>query len=89
VVESIVEPQYTVEPLTKFVPVTASDNVAGLVRLPATAELGVSVVIVGPETVNGLVVETAVAVFWTVILPDPVEASWVLVTYAVRELALL
>jgi tripartite-type tricarboxylate transporter receptor subunit TctC len=34
-------------PLTKFVPATVTERVAGLVRLPTTAELGVSVEIVG------------------------------------------
>jgi hypothetical protein len=62
VVASAVEPPYTVDtPLTKFVPATASERVAGLVRLPAKAELGVSVVIVGPLTVNTLAPDTPYA----------------------------
>jgi hypothetical protein len=74
------------EPPTKFVPATATERVAGLVRLPATAELGVSPEIVGLVTVKVLALEVAVAPpFWTVTLPDPEVASWVLVTYAVSE----
>ena len=43
-----VAPQYTVEPPTKFVPVTPSEKGA----LPAEAEVGVSDVIVGPTMVT-------------------------------------
>jgi hypothetical protein len=70
----------------KLAPVTV---IGVAVVVPATIELRLSDAIVGPETVNGLAADAAVAVFWTVMLPGPEEASWVLVTYAVSELALL
>jgi hypothetical protein len=49
------------------------------VVVPATIEGRLSEAMVGPRTVNVLAADVAVAVFWTVILPGPEEASWVLV----------
>lgn len=83
VVVSCVAPHITVEPLAKLDPVTVSVNGA----LPETAEAGVNSVIAGPLTVNVLAVDTPVA-FRTVTLWAPAEASWVLVTDAVSEVAL-
>ena len=58
------------------------------VVVPAAIEVGLSAVIVGPLTVNVRAAEEAVLEFWTVTLCGPAEASWVLVTAAVSEVAL-
>jgi hypothetical protein len=71
VVVSCVEPQYTFEAATKFVPLTLRVKPAP----PAAADAGINDPIVGPVRVNVLAVEEAVLVFWTVIFPDPAEAS--------------
>jgi len=84
VVASCVEPQYTFEAATKFVPVTVSVKSAP----PAAADAGLSDTIVGPVTVNALAEEDAVLMFWTVIFADPAEASWALRTDAVSEFGL-
>ena len=79
-----VEFHSTVEPLTKLVPVTVSVKGA----LPATAEVGLSDVIVGPPMVKVYAADEAALEFWTVTFGDPAEASWVLVTAAVSEAGL-
>ena len=84
VVASAVAPHSTVEPLTKFDPVTVS--VKG--TPPATAEAGLSNEIEGPLTVNVLAVEDAALEFRTATFGDPAAASWVAVTAAVSEVAL-
>jgi hypothetical protein len=55
---------------------------------PAAIEAGNSDVIVGPSIVNILAEEEAALEFWTVTAGDPARASCVLVTAAVREVAL-
>jgi len=80
-----VVPQYTVEPPTKFSPVTVSVKPAS----PAAAEALDSDVIVGPVTVKELAVEAEELELRTVTFCDPAERSWALVTVAVREVALL
>jgi hypothetical protein len=72
-------------PLTKFVPVTVSVKLESV----AAAAVELSVPIVGALTVKVLAEVTAVAVFWTVTLPAPEVASWVAVTVAVSDVALL
>jgi hypothetical protein len=84
VVVSGVVPHITVEPATKFVPVTVSVKGAP----PATAEGGLSDAMVGPLTVNALAEEEAALVFWTVTFGDPAEVTWALATAAVSEVAL-
>jgi len=79
-----VEPHITVEPLRKPVPATASVKA----EPPATAVAGVKDVIFGALMVNVDPVEEAVLVFFTLTLTVPAEASWVLVTAAVSEVAL-
>ena len=74
----------TVEPLRKPVPATASVKA----EAPATAVAGVNDVIFGALMVNVDPVEEAVLVFFTLTLTVPAEASWVLVTAAVSEVAL-
>jgi len=74
----------TVEPATKFIPVTASVKGAP----PAAVEAGDSDVMVGPSIVNVLAEEEAALEFWTATAGDPADASCVLVTAAVREVAL-
>ena len=83
-VASGVEFHTTVEPATKPIPVTVRVKAA----LPAAHVAGLIAVIVGPLRVNVADGEEAVAEFWTVTLCDPTEASWVLVTAAVSEVAL-
>jgi len=58
------------------------------VVVPAGIEVGLSAVIVGPLTVNVRAAEEAALEFWTVTFCGPAEASWVLVTAAVSEVAL-
>ena len=70
-VVSGVAPHITVEPPTKFTPVTVSVKGAP----PATAEVGLSDVIAGPLTVNGAAEEEAALEFCTVIFTDPAAAS--------------
>jgi len=84
VVVSGVVPHITLEPATKFVPVTVSVKGAP----PAAIEVGLSDAIVGLLAVNVAAEEEAALVFWTVTLDDPAEASWVLVTAAVSEVEL-
>ena len=81
---SAVEPHITVEPLRKFVPATVSVNEDD----PAATVAGVKDAILGAPMVNVDPVEDAVLVFFTVTLAVPAEASWVLVTAAVSEVAL-
>ena len=83
-VASGVEFHSTVEPATKFIPVTVSVKGAP----PAKAEAGLSDAMAGPLTVNALAGEEAVLVFWTVTFGEPAEASWALVTAAVSDVAL-
>jgi hypothetical protein len=66
-----VAPQYTVEPATKFVPVTLSEKGA----LPAGAELGVSDAIVGPTTVTVDTEDLAPPGLCTVRLSVPMPAT--------------
>ena len=84
-VASGVEPQITLDPEMKFVPATV---IATADELPATADDGVSELIVGPLTVNTLADEAAVGVFCTVTLTAPAVASRVVDTDAVSEVAL-
>jgi hypothetical protein len=84
VVVNGVEPHITLDPLTKFIPVTVS--VKG--ESPAAIDVGLSDVIVGPPTVNAIAEEEAVLEFFTVTFGDPAEASWALVTLAVSDVAL-
>jgi len=79
-----VEPHITVEPLRKPVPVTVRVKA----EPPAAAVAGLSDVILGALMVNVDPVEDAVLVFFTVTLAVPAEASWVVVTAAVSEVAL-
>lgn len=86
-------PQYTVDawvpfvPLTKFVPFTVRVMV---LPLPATAELGLSDVIVGPFTVNEMAFEAvAPDALMTVTFTAPDVASSVEVTAAVSEVGVL
>jgi hypothetical protein len=83
VVASGVAPQFTAELAAKFVPVTVSVKVVA----PATAEVGLSDVIAGPSTVKVLAEDTPVGLC-TVTLCSPALASCVLVTAAVRDVAL-
>lgn len=64
-------PHSTLEPATKFVPITVSAKPAP----PATAEVGLSDAIIGLLTVNAIAEDEAVLVFCTVIFGDPAEAS--------------
>jgi hypothetical protein len=84
VVVSDIVPQTTVEPLRKFVPVTVIVKPDD----PAMPVAGLSEVSVGPFTWNVLAAEDEVLVFFTVTLTGPAEASCVLVTAAVSEVAL-
>jgi len=70
VVVSAVAPHITVEPLTKFVPATVSVNAAP----PASAEVGLREVIVGPATVNVDAEDFAPPGLCTVMLSAPVLA---------------
>ena len=79
-----VEPHITVEPLTKLEPATVRVKAAP----PARAVEGVKDVIFGAPMVNVDAEEDAVLVFFTVTAALPAEASWVVVTAAVREVAL-
>jgi hypothetical protein len=72
------------EPLTKFVPVTVSEKKVA----PATAELGLSDVMVGALTVNVRATEEAVLELCTVTFCCPAEASWAVVTVAASEVVL-
>ena len=83
-VASGVRPQYTVEPLTKLVPVTVSVNPA----LPAVAAMGFNKAMEGPSTRNAAAGEVAALEFWTVMPGDPAAASCAPVTAAVSEVAL-
>ena len=83
-VVSAVAPHITVEVLRKPVPVTVRVKAAP----PATAVAGLNDVILGALTVNLDAVEDALLVFFTVTLGVPAEASWVVVTAAVSEVAL-
>ena len=74
-------PQITVEPLRKPVPVTVRVKAAP----PATAVVGLSVVIFGPLMVKLDDGDDAVLVFFTVTAAVPAEASWAVVTAAVRD----
>lgn len=56
--------------------------------VPVAIEAGCSEVMAGPLTVYVLAEEDAVLEFRTVILDDPAEASWALVTAAVSEVGL-
>jgi hypothetical protein len=84
VVVSAAEPHITVEPETKFVPVTLRMNEA----LPATAVVALNDPMVGALTVKLPAVEEAVLVFLTVTCTIPEVASWALVTAAVSAVAL-
>jgi len=77
-------PHITVEPLRKFDPLTVSVKPVD----PATAEVGLSELILGALTVNVLAEETAVLAFLTVTLTAPAVSIWVLVTAAVMDVAL-
>jgi hypothetical protein len=57
------------------------------VVVPAAIVLGLSDAMAGPLTVNALAEEEAALVFCTVTDCGPAEASWVLVTAAVSEVA--
>lgn len=70
-VVSAVVPHITLEPPTKFVPVTMRLKGA----LAATAEVGLSDAIRGPLTVNAVAVDEAVLVFCTTTFGEPAEAS--------------
>jgi len=83
-VVSGVEPHITVEAPRKCVPVTVSVNGTS----PATAVDGVSDAIVGPLMVKADPPEDTELEFFTLTLAVPAEASWVLVTAAVSEVAL-
>jgi len=74
-----------VEPLRKPVPVTERVKPAA----PATAEDGLNDETVGAFTVNEAAVEEALPVFFTVTFTAPAPASWVAVTAAVTDVALL
>jgi len=74
----------TVDPPTKLIPVTVSVKAA----LPAKAEVELKDVIAGPFTANALAEEETVLEFCTVTFCGPAEASWILVTDAVSEVAL-
>lgn len=76
-------PHITVEPATKFIPVTVSVKPAP----PAAADEGLSDAMVGPPTTNAMAGEEAALQFWTVTPCDPAEASCALVTLAVSEVA--
>ena len=82
-VVSAVEFHFTVDPLTKFVPVTVRAKGAP----PAAAEVELNDTMVGPLTVNELAADEAVLEFCTVTFGDPAAASCVLVTAAVSEVA--
>jgi len=85
VVASAVEPNHTVDPLTKFVPVTVSVNCGS----PLLADDGLKLATVGAAvTVNVLAEEAAALPFWTVTCCGPADATWVLVTAAVSWVAL-
>ena len=73
----------TVEPLRKFVPVTVMVNAAP----PATAELGLSVVIAGALTAILEAAEAAPPGFLTVMPTLPEEAREAVGTVAVIEVA--
>jgi hypothetical protein len=83
VVVRAVEPHITVEPLKKFVPVTVSVNAAA----PATAEVGLNEVIVGPTTVTVDAEDLAPPGFCTVRLSLPVLAATLTDIVAVMDLA--
>jgi hypothetical protein len=70
-VESGVVPHITVDPLTKFTPVTVSVNWAS----PAPIAAGESNVIVGPLTMNALADEEAALEFRIVTFCDPAASS--------------
>ena len=84
-VASAVEPHITVEALTKFVPVTVRVNGA----LAATAVVGLSEVIVGPETVKTEVGDAAPPGLCTAKLSLPTAAASVGGTVAVMDVELL
>lgn len=70
-VASVVAPHTTLEPPTKFFPVTVSAKGG----LPATADVLLSDAITGELTVKAIAGEEAVLVFCTLIFGDPAEAS--------------
>jgi hypothetical protein len=74
----------TLEPATKFVPLTVSVNGVS----PATADVGLIDAMLGPATVNVLAGEDAALEFCTVTFGDPADATWALVTAAVNEVVL-
>jgi hypothetical protein len=84
VVARDVEPQYTVELATKFVPVTVSVKPVD----PATPGVGLSAVMVGPATVNTDAGDVAPPGLCTVRFSFPVEASRLGGIVAVMEFAL-
>jgi len=63
-------------------------TVTGVADDPAASEVGLSDAMVGPTTVNVVADEETALEFQTVTFDDPAEASWVLVTAAVSEVAL-
>ena len=82
-VVSGVAPHITVEPLTKFAPVTVSVNGA----LPAIAEEGLRDEIVGPLTMNAIAAEEAPPGFCTVRFNVPAAATRLAGMAAVMDVA--
>jgi hypothetical protein len=73
------EPKFTVDPVTKPVPVMVSANAAP----PCVADVGLRAVTVGAAlTVKVLELVETTLPFWTVMVAVVAEASWALVTCA-------